>query len=50
VAELLTDEGLAFPLPSLVTTSTPPGRREKARVLVKEVAPWVGRRVREAVV
>jgi lysophospholipase L1-like esterase len=47
VAVELNAEGLAFPLPSPTPTSTPPGRREKLHVLVHEIAPWLGRRVRD---
>lgn len=49
VAELLDAEGLLFPPPSLTCTGQPPSRREQARVLVAEVAPWLGRRLRDAV-
>jgi lysophospholipase L1-like esterase len=47
VGELLNAEGLAFPLPSLIPTGTPPSRREQAQTLVVEIAPWLGRRVRD---
>jgi lysophospholipase L1-like esterase len=47
IAALLNAEGLEFPLPSLTTTSTPPGLRENLHVLVHEIAPWLGRRVRD---
>jgi lysophospholipase L1-like esterase len=47
IADLLTAEGLSFPLPSLTPTSTPPSRRENLDVLLHEMAPWVGRRIRE---
>jgi len=47
VGEVLNAEGLAFPLPSLTCTSTPSRRREQAKVLVVEIAPWLGRRVRD---
>lgn len=47
VGELLNAEGLAFPLPSLTCTSPPPTRREHARTLAVDVAPWLCRRVRD---
>lgn len=47
VAELLNAEGLSFPLPSVTPTSPPPGPRENLHVLVHEIAPWLGRRVRD---
>lgn len=47
VGELLNSEGLAFPLPSLTPTSTPPSRREQAQTLAGEIAPWLSRRVRD---
>lgn len=47
VGELLLAEGLAFDLPSLVCTSPARSRREDLHDLVHEVAPWVGRRVRD---
>ncbi len=47
VAALLNAEGLHFPLPSLVCTSAPTTRRDRARTLVADVAPWLGRRVRD---
>lgn len=47
VGVLLNAEGLHFPLPSLVCTSAPATRREQARTLVSDVAPWLGRRVRD---
>ncbi len=46
-AELLNAEGLPFPLPSLTCTSSPPSRREHARILAVDIAPWLGRRVRD---
>lgn len=47
VGSLLNAEGLRFPLPSLVCTSAPATRRDRARTLVADVAPWLGRRVRD---
>jgi lysophospholipase L1-like esterase len=44
VGELLNADGLVFPLPSPAPTSTPPSRREQARALAVEMAPWLGRR------
>jgi lysophospholipase L1-like esterase len=45
VGQRLTDEGLEFELPSLVCTGRAPSRRELARMLASEVAPWFARRV-----
>lgn len=45
IADLLAAEGLAFPLPSLMPTGERPGPRQNARVLLKEIAPWIGRRL-----
>lgn len=47
VADLLSAEGLVFRAPSLTCTSAPLSRREQARTLVTDVAPWLGRRLRE---
>ena len=47
VAELLVAEGLDFPLPSLEATNPLPSRRDRLRILVVDVAPWVGRRIRD---
>jgi lysophospholipase L1-like esterase len=47
IGELLNAEGLTFALPSLTATGTPPGTRENLHVLLHEIAPWLGRRVRE---
>lgn len=49
VAELLNAEGLGFRPPALTCAPTPPGRGQDARVLVCEIAPWLGRRVRDLV-
>lgn len=46
-ADLLNDAGLPFPAPHLTCTSTPTTRRDDLRWLVKEGAPWVGRRARD---
>jgi hypothetical protein len=45
--ELLVEEGLRFGLPSMACTGEPPRRRDLARTLVADVAPWLGRRVRD---
>ncbi|RHW28183.1 SGNH/GDSL hydrolase family protein [Nocardioides immobilis] len=47
VADLLTAEGLLFPAPSLTCTSAPLSRREQVRTLAIDVAPWLGRRIRD---
>lgn len=47
VGELLVQEGLDFTLPSLTCTGAPPNRRDVARTLVADVAPWIARRVRD---
>ncbi|RHW28535.1 SGNH/GDSL hydrolase family protein [Nocardioides immobilis] len=47
VGELLNGEGLLFPLPSLTCTSPRPSRREQARALVVDIAPWLYRRFRD---
>lgn len=47
VGELLVAEGLTFDLPSLVCTSPARSRRDDLHDLVHEIAPWVGRRVRD---
>ncbi|MDO7868215.1 SGNH/GDSL hydrolase family protein [Nocardioides jiangxiensis] len=47
VGELLNAEGLRFPLPLAACTTAPSTRRERARTLVVDVAPWLGRRVRD---
>ncbi len=47
VGELLNAEGLAFPLPALTCTSASPTLREHARTLAVDVAPWLGRRIRD---
>ncbi len=47
VGELLNDEGLQFPLPSLTCTSPSPSWRDNARTLRLDVAPWLGRRARD---
>jgi lysophospholipase L1-like esterase len=47
VAVLLNAEGLVFARPSLTCTSRPLTRREQARTLAVDVAPWLGRRLRE---
>jgi len=47
VAQLIVDEGLEFGLPSLSCTSERPTLSETARTMVVDVAPWVGRRVRD---
>ena len=47
VGQLIVDEGLDFGLPSLSCTSERPRRRETARTMVVDVAPWIGRRVRD---
>lgn len=44
---LLRAEGLEVDLPSLVCTSAPATRRDHVRCLVSEVAPWIGRRLRD---
>ena len=47
VGELLVAEGLDFPLPSLDCTGAAPTRRDTARALVADIAPWLARRVRD---
>jgi hypothetical protein len=47
VGQLIAAEGLEFELPSLSCTSPHPTLRETARTMVVEVAPWIGRRVRD---
>jgi lysophospholipase L1-like esterase len=47
VGRLIADEGLEFGLPSLTCTSERPTLSETARTMVVEVAPWIGRRVRD---
>jgi lysophospholipase L1-like esterase len=47
VGQLIADEGLEFGLPSLTCTSERPKLSETARMMVVEVAPWIGRRVRD---
>jgi lysophospholipase L1-like esterase len=47
VGHLVADEGLEFGLPSLSCTSERPTLRDTARTMVVEVAPWIGRRVRD---
>lgn len=47
VGQLISDEGLEFELPSLSCTSQSPTLRDTARTMVVEVAPWIGRRVRD---
>jgi lysophospholipase L1-like esterase len=47
VAELLIEEDLVFPLPSLTCTSPRPTRRERITTLAVDVAPWLGRRFRD---
>jgi lysophospholipase L1-like esterase len=47
VGQLIADEGLEFGLPSLTCTSERPTLSETARTMVVEVAPWIGRRVRD---
>jgi len=47
VGQLIADEGLEFGLPSMSCTSERPKLRETARTMVVEVAPWIGRRVRD---
>ena len=47
VALLLNSEGLTVPLPSLTCTSTADSRAKQARALVVDIAPWMGRRLRD---
>ena len=47
VGELLNAEGLTFALPALTCTSPTPGRVEQARTLAVDIAPWLGRRIRD---
>lgn len=47
VGQLIADEGLEFGLPTMTCTSERPKLRETARTMVVEVAPWIGRRVRD---
>lgn len=47
VGALLAAEGLELELPSLACTSTPATRREHLHSLLADVAPWIGRRVRD---
>ncbi|PVG82599.1 GDSL family lipase [Nocardioides gansuensis] len=47
IGQLLADEGLALRLPSVTCTGTAPSRRDLARSLVTEIAPWLARRVRD---
>jgi lysophospholipase L1-like esterase len=47
VGQLISDEGLEFGLPSMSCTSERPKLSETARTIVVEVAPWIGRRVRD---
>jgi len=47
VGQLISDEGIEFGLPSLLCTSDRPKLRETAHTMVADVAPWIGRRVRD---
>ena len=47
IGALLNAEGLSFPLPSLECTSPPPSRKEQARAVLVEVAPWLYRRLHD---
>lgn len=47
VAELLVAEGLDFPLPIRDCPRTRPGRRDRIRILLVEVTPWIARRIRD---
>lgn len=47
VGQMLADEGLEFAPPSLTCTGSAPSRRDVARVLATEVAPWLARRIHD---
>jgi hypothetical protein len=47
VGQLIADEGLEFGLPTMACTSERPKLRETAHTMVVEVAPWIGRRIRD---
>jgi lysophospholipase L1-like esterase len=46
-ALMLNDEGLDFDPPSLTCTGRPRSRRDLARTLATEVAPWLARRIKD---
>lgn len=49
VGQLLVDEGLVFELPSSTCTGARPTWHDTAHLLLVEVAPWIGRRIRDLV-
>jgi lysophospholipase L1-like esterase len=47
VGRLLRAEGLSFELPSLTCTGTRPSSRDLVRTFSLDMAPWLGRRIRD---
>lgn len=47
IGELLVAEGLDFRLPSLVCSSVRTSNGDAVRTLVRDIAPWLGRRARD---
>jgi lysophospholipase L1-like esterase len=47
IGALLEAEGLTFPLPSVECTSPRPSRKEQAKTLLIDIAPWLYRRLHD---